>query len=445
MCIRDRRRSSAELVTGTIKRFPNMNEIDAEHLIALTLASDDFVIHPSHSSGGRASKTAASIIAGYPWFTDWGRDTMISLPGILLETGRFPEAIGALRRFADARRNGIIPNRFTDISLEHAGHGEPEYNTIDASLWFVVTACRYLETSRDRGGFNQSLLPACLEVIDLYRRGTDFGIAMDPADFLITGGGPGTQLTWMDALRDGICFTPRHGKAVEINALWHCGLRMLADAVNFTDAVKAADLRSLAGMVASSFGKTFFDESLGCCFDVITRDSNGTWRGVGEIRPNQIFAVSLPHSPLSHQQQVAVVNTVRDRLYTPVGLRTLAPGSPGYAPRFRGPLAQLDAAYHNGTAWPWLLGPFAEAVARAGEFSPASIREAREALRPIMRKIDAECAGQIAEVFDAEGTNEDPQRAGGCPAQAWSVAETLRVLTLLAKAEAESGSRKGEK
>jgi predicted glycogen debranching enzyme len=437
------------LITASLEHVPSAGIDDAETLARFSLAADDFVVHPRHTHIGSRDYPPTSIIAGYPWFTDWGRDTMIAIPGLLLESGRFTEALCAMRRFADARRRGIIPNRFTDVGSAHAGEhgatgaGEPEYNTIDASLWFVVTACRYLHASEDRSGFEKHLLPACVEVIEAYRHGTDFGIAMDPVDFLIAGGSAATQLTWMDARRDGVSFTPRHGKAVEINALWHASLRMLADAVHpeppkpalsrADAATLAADMRSLADAVARSFRATFFSESLGCCFDAITPTENGRWQPSSEVRPNQIFAVSLPYSPLTREQQQAVVRTVRERLLTAFGVRTLAPGSRAYASRFRGPLRELDAAYHNGTAWPWLLGAYSEAVARAGEFSAQAIEEARQALRPIVRKLDAECVGSIAEVFDAEGEAGAPQRAGGCPAQAWSVAEVRRVMGLLGR------------
>lgn len=450
------RKQADDLIATSFERCATIGEEDAEPLAALALAADDFVVHPRHpNTMATRDIPPTSIIAGYPWFTDWGRDTMISLPGLLLESGRFGEALAALRRFADARRNGIIPNRFTDVGAAHAtdhgatGAGEPEYNTIDASLWYIVAACRYLEASGDRAGFEKHLLPACVEVIDAYRRGTEFGIAMDPADFLIAGGSAATQLTWMDARRDGVCFTPRHGKAVEINALWHASLCLLAEAAHPEQASNgaahmktdsspfAADLRALADSVAHSFRATFYSDALGCCFDAVTPDGNGRWQPSSEIRPNQIFAVSLPHSPLSAEQQRNVVRVVRERLLTPFGVRTLAPGSRGYAARFRGGLHQLDAAYHNGTAWPWLLGAYAEAVARVDDFSPAAIREARQSLRGIVRKLDSECVGSIAEVFDAEGTPGAPQRSGGCPAQAWSVAEVRRVLGLLARREAE--------
>ncbi len=455
------RRNAERTICDALGRVVNVTESDIEPLAALALAADDFVVHPRNTGAGEGARETkpTSIIAGYPWFTDWGRDTMISLPGLLLESGRWIEALAALRRFAEARRGGIIPNRFMDVVDGRAG--EPEYNTIDASLWFIIAACRYLESSGDRVGFDQHLLAACMDVVHAYSVGTEFGIAMDPADFLITGGSASTQLTWMDARRDGVSFTPRHGKAVEVNALWHACLRVLADAIESTPMssgmthpskqpatwnsngaphtmASAADLRALADSVSRSFRGTFFSDALGYCHDVITPDSAGRWQASDEVRPNQVFAVSLPHSPLSDDQQRHVLRAVRERLLTPLGLRTLAPGSRGYSARFRGTMFELDAAYHNGTVWPWLIGAYAEGVARVGGFSPESVREAREAISGLLRKLDAECVGSIAEVFDAEATANEPARAGGCPAQAWSVAEVRRLLGVLARAQSRT-------
>jgi predicted glycogen debranching enzyme len=387
----------------------------AAPIARLACAADDFV----YSRWTVDTDAPVSIIAGYPWFADWGRDSTISLPGLLLLTGRHKEALGVLHRFAAARRAGIVPNRFGDE------HGEPLYNSVDASLWFIVACARYAAATGDHAALEPELLPACLDVVEHFRRGTEHTIGMDPHDFLVTAGSPMTQLTWMDALRDGVVFTPRHGKAVEINALWVSALSMLAELTAVSDPVGSADLRALADAAAGNFRIRFWNEERGCCYDTLAPD-NGAWHGVPEVRPNQIFAVALPHSPLSPAQAKSVVNVVRERLYTPMGLRTLEPGHPAYRPRFRGSLKELDAAYHNGTAWPWLLGAYAEAIMRVDGFSDASRREARAALEPIIGYLDGWCVGQLPEVFDAEGTPEDPQRPGGCPAQAWSVAEVLR-------------------
>ncbi len=432
---------------------------------ALAVAADDFVVasepvtppHPSATTG------RTSVIAGYPWFADWGRDTLISLPGLMLATGRVSEAFDTLRTFAAHVRAGLVPNRFDDFS------GLPHYNTADASLWFVNSACEYLQATGDRTGFERALKPACLEIVHAYQHGTSVPgeqngaggseaagapIAMDPADGLIFAGSPNTQLTWMDAKRDGVVFTPRYGKPVELSALWHHSLRSLAEAlapagrektgavpIAHEDRTRAADLRTIADRVASSFRTRFYQERLGYCADCLVPGSghaSPTWGAATELRPNQVYAVSLEYSPLLPEQQRSVVAAVGRTLLTPLGMRTLDPSAPGYRGRFRGNLAELDAAYHNGTAWPYLLGAYAEAVLRAGAFSQESRQKARGILTPLAAMLtrtssgkgDVVCVGQLPEVEDGDDTRAEPQRAGGCPAQAWSVAECLRVLRL---------------
>lgn len=405
----------------------------------LACASDAYVVRRRSmgDAGSPDREPGTSIIAGYPWFSDWGRDTMIALPGLLLATGRLAEAGRVLETFAAFRRDGIIPNHFDDQT------DEPMYNTVDAPLWFVAACCAY----RDAPGagedastrFARTLAPACLDVLRAYERGTRIPgrhsagarIAMDPEDALIAAGDERTQLTWMDAQRDGVTFTPRHGKPVEIQALWHHALRALADAIAERDADEAARLRALADRAGASLREKFWNDRLACLADGLTPDERGTWRTIEDVRPNQVFAVSLAHSALTPEQQLGVVRVARERLWTPRGVRTLAPGLPAYRPRFRGPLFELDGAYHNGTAWPWLAGPLAEAWWRAHDRTNDARAEARAMLEPLIEQLDADCPGAIAEVFDAEGDALEPQRAGGCFAQAWSVAEVLRVRALL--------------
>lgn len=397
------------------------------HLPTLVAAADDFVIRrtrPGSLPGAPADRV--SIIAGYPWFADWGRDSMISLPGLLLSCGRFTEARAVLETFAAACKDGLIPNVFDDYT------GQPHYNTVDASLWFIHAACQYLADSGDADTFNNTLLPACAEIIDFYSRGTHFQIRMDDADGLIRAGDHTTQLTWMDAKRDGVVFTPRQGKPVEINTLWYNALRSLVSAARATRPQQAAAWGTLADRVATSFVARFWNAERNCLFDTIGDDG----AGAAEIRPNQLFAVSLPHSPLNNQQQTAVVDCCINTLYTPHGVRTLEPSDWRYKGRFRGRMFDRDAAYHNGTAWPWLLGPLAEATARAGNWSTASIKRAQQLLAPSLASLDTDCCGQIAEVFDGDDTASEPQQAGACPAQAWSVAELLRVSIALARAQA---------
>lgn len=399
------------LVAATADSAPPSERGPIAKLVA---ASDDFVVH---RAGGDAS--ARSIIAGYPWFSDWGRDSMIACGGLLLSTGRFDEARSVLATFASHRRNGLIPNLFNDQT------GEAEYNTADASLWFLHAACEYLRASDDAEGFVSLLKPACLDIIDAYREGTEFGIRVDPSDGLVMAGNATTQLTWMDAKRDGIAFTPRHGKPVELSALWHHGVLSVAAAIRQVKGSRATELERLARKTADHFRVLFWNgKSL---HDVLEPGRNGTWKPVAQTRPNQIFAVSLANSPLEKSQQKSVVAVAREQLLTPRGLKTLAAGEPGYKGRYRGPMLERDAAYHNGTVWPWLLGPYAEAVMRADGFSSASRAEARSVLQPLLNVLGGSCPGQLPEVFDAEDTPAEPARPGGCPAQAWSVAEALRV------------------
>ncbi|MEM1330979.1 MAG: amylo-alpha-1,6-glucosidase [Planctomycetota bacterium] len=423
----------ATLVRNTLERARAFDAVpedadadrDRRDLARLALASDDFVVR----RGPAGAHAGVSVIAGYPWFADWGRDTMISLPGLLIATGRDHEAGRVLSTFGRHRKHGVIPNRFDDNT------GEAHYNTVDASLWFLHAACLYLDETGDRERFFDDLLPACEEVVGAYRDGTMFGIGVDHGDGLVTAGDASTQLTWMDAQRDGVTFTPRHGKAVEINALWYHGLRSLASAIESEFPRRADAMLNAADAARGSFRELFWNTDLGCCHDTLT-PAGRQWKPVRDVRPNQVFAVSLAHSPLDTVQRRGVVRVVRERLLTPFGLRTLDPRHPEYRARFRGPLFERDAAYHNGTVWPWLIGPYAEAVLRVGEFGPLAIEEARRAIRPLLDSIDGHCPGTVAEVYDGEGTSGDPQRPDGCMAQAWSVAEPLRVLAMIRRAGA---------
>jgi len=369
-------------------------------------------------------KKLKTVIAGYPWFADWGRDTMISLPGLMLVTGRFDDALACLSTFAAHVSEGMIPNRFDDYG------GEPHYNTVDASLWFLHAAAMYRDAARDDDSYQNLLKPAALEIIDRYRSGARFNIHMDE-DGLIVAGDESTQLTWMDAKRDGRVFTPRHGKAVEINALWAHGLALTADAIRETDKHRAAELAELAKLVGDSFNDAFQGGPDGGLHDCLRLTEDGSWRSTDELRINQIFAVSLERSPLADDAKAGVVEVVKRHLLTPRGMRTLAPGSDRYRPHFEGDMISRDDAYHNGTAWPWLAGPYAEAALRVGKFSDAAKAEARAAIQPLLDTMDSGCLGQIAEVFDADDRAGRGQVEGGCPAQAWSVAEALRLLVMI--------------
>lgn len=372
---------------------------------ALTLAADQFVIE-------KCPKVArATVIAGYPWFGDWGRDTMISLPGLCLTTKRFDVAREILTTFAGATRNGLLPNCFADD-----GSGA-EYNTVDASLWFIHAVHAYAEASGDWEFAVNDMRPVIKDILDCYTRGTDYGIGVDEADGLLQAGEPGVQLTWMDVKVGDWVVTPRIGKPVEINALWHNALCVAtALARRAGDESLAWDTR--AGQVRVAFEK--FVNPDGGLYDVIAPDGTPDT----SVRPNQIFAVSLPFAPVPADGPLArgIIETVQSRLLTPFGLRTLASGSPEYAPRYGpGDQSARDGAYHQGTVWPWLLGAFVDAHLKVYN-DPDT---ARAFLAPLLADGLSRCGvGTLSEICDAD----PPFSPNGCPAQAWSVAEVLRAL-----------------
>ncbi|MEM9064530.1 MAG: amylo-alpha-1,6-glucosidase [Planctomycetota bacterium] len=400
---------------------------DTTRLVRLAAAADKFVVRRTRRTGPMGT----SVIAGYPWFADWGRDTTIALPGLMIATGRLEEAGQVLEIFGEHRKDGIIPNRFDDYG------GEAYYNTVDASLWYVNAVDQFQRAGGDETLVRDALIPACLDILEHYEKGTVHKIRMEP-DGLITAGDEETQLTWMDAKRDGVTFTARHGKAVEINALWHNGLMAIAEVIQAENPTRADHLAKTAAMCANAFNDLFWSHRLDCLHDHVAPVGAARWAPDRQIRPNQVFAVSLPRSPLLPEHRQSVVDKLMERLWTPVGVRTLDPEDPSYHARFRGPLFHRDRAYHNGTAWCWLAGPLAEGVLRAGGFSAASRKRARAILEPLIAMLDGPHPGSISEVFDAEGTDEDPQRPDGCAAQAWSVAEPLRVFSLLVNAEAST-------
>lgn len=358
-------------------------------------------------------RTGKTILAGFHWFADWGRDTMISLPGLLLETGRFDEALDVLRTFAAAIQNGMIPNRFDDYA--QAAH----YNSIDASLWFVIAADRYVTASGNEVAWANELQGPVERIVQAYHDGTLFDIHAD-ADGLLTGGSEQTQLTWMDVKLAGISVTPRHGKCVEVNALWHSALGIAAR--RCTDARKAQILADQAQKVAGVFSSTFWNPTTGGLYDCVI----GQWKD-GTIRPNQVIAVAMPDCPLPPDQQKSVVHLVQEQLLTPVGLRTISPFDSRYRGRFGNSLESRDRAYHQGMVWPWLMGPFIEAYLRVNDFSDAARGQARQWLAGFEQHLLEAGLGSISEVFDGD----EPHAPGGCVAQAWSVAEVLRAKRLV--------------
>jgi predicted glycogen debranching enzyme len=396
----------------------------------LVLAGDQFVITPASRVQDAARAHAAgdetrTVIAGYHWFTDWGRDTMISLEGLALVTGRHAEAGYILRTFAAHIRDGLIPNFFPD----HESDGV--YHTADATLWFFHALHRYTQITGDRATL-VSLLPALKEIVAHHQRGTRFGIGVDPNDGLLRQGAEGYQLTWMDAKVGDWVVTPRRGKAVEINALWYNALRLLESWLRETGDNASDDLKVSADQAYASFNRRFWNESERGLFDVI----DGEQGDDPACRPNQIFAISLDHPVLDRARWTEVTHTVRERLLTPVGLRTLVKGHTDYKSKYYGDLRARDAAYHQGTVWAWLIGPFVDAWLKV---HPDRRDECRELLRGFEAHMSDACIGSISEVFDAE----PPYTPGGCVAQAWSVAEVLRawVVTSPGAAETMPGSR----
>jgi predicted glycogen debranching enzyme len=349
-----------------------------------------------------------TIIAGYPWFSDWGRDTMISLPGLTLATGEFGMARDILRAFAATLDRGMLPNRFPDSGEE------PEYNTVDATLWFFEAVRKYLEYTNDTEFVRGQLYDKLKDIIEWHSRGTRFGIHAD-ADGLLAAGDPTTQLTWMDARVDGRPVTPRSGKPVEIQALWYNALRFLAKlAEDLGDS--GASYQALATTVAKNFNSSFWNEAAGCLYDVIDGDLRDD-----SLRPNQVIALSLGYCAVPEARARKILETVERHLLTPFGLRTLAPADPRYRGRYEGPPHDRDAAYHQGTVWPWLLGPFITAQVR---FNGEAGRNRAVGLVDALRAwVESRGVGQLAEIFDGDA----PHEPRGCFAQAWSVAEVLRV------------------
>ena len=382
----------------------------------LVTAADDFVV--SRTVG---DDELCTILAGYPWFADWGRDTFIALPGLLLATGRFTEAHSTLRAFAGVIRDGLVPNRFDDYD-QQAAH----YNTVDASLWFIHAVIEYVNQSGDRDAWQDDLAGAVVRIIDAYVKGTRYDIKMS-GDGLISAGSEQTQLTWMDAACNGKAFTPRFGKAVEINALWYHALTATARLISAQDPPTADHYVKLASRVKRAFAKTFWNENGGCLYDHVWTDVSGQQHIDSSFRPNQIFAAALGHSPLPCTKQQRIVRAVGEHLLTPLGLRTLPPQDPNYHGRYIGSPQDRDQAYHQGTVWPWLIGPYAEAVLRAGAFKPQAKKQARAVIEPLLQFMRQLGLGQLHEIYEAD----PPHRPVGCMAQAWSVAQVLRVLHLL--------------
>ncbi|MEM7680948.1 MAG: amylo-alpha-1,6-glucosidase [Planctomycetota bacterium] len=403
----------------------------------LARAADDFVAPRVMTFAGRKCKLS-TVMAGYPWFADWGRDAFIALPGLLLATGRHDQAKAVLLAYAAAQRNGLLPNRFDDENPDHA-----DYNTLDAPLWYLHSAIAYADAACD-GAMPDWLADACLRTVDAFAQGVEIETHMGPpayayvgTDGLVCAGHRQSQLTWMDAAADGVVFTPRHGRAVEINALWGHGTSGLAERLSADRPNDAERCRAHADACRASFTQTFVrPDGLGL-YDHLPNDGPPC----PAIRSNQVFTLSLARSPLEADQKPHVLEIVRKHLLTQSGLRTLSPEDPDYHPRYAGPPFERDAAYHRGTIWPWLIGPYAEAVLRVGGFAPDSRQAARRAITPLLAGLSGpgarevqEGQGAIAQVHEIHQAQTDAlgrHPARGCPAQAWSVAELVRARAML--------------
>jgi predicted glycogen debranching enzyme len=397
------RQNEIERRAGVIASAPNQNKL----VRALFAAADQYVV---------ARANCKTVIAGYHWFGDWGRDTMIALPGLTLVTGRAEVAKSILREFALHIDRGMLPNRFPDA-------GEtPEYNTVDATLWYFEAVRALLDYTGDYGFVKEHLYAALVDIIDWHVRGTRFCIHVD-VDGLLASGEEGSQLTWIDAKVGDYVVTPRRGKPVEIQALWYNALRVMEDlARKFGDGANERRCADKASHAKRSFNSLFWNEEAGCLYDVVDGDSRD-----GSIRPNQIFAVSLPHTMLSREKGKRVVETVERELLTPVGLRSLTPADPQYIARYEGGPWERDVSYHQGTVWAWLMGPFITAYIKVnGQNSSRANRacaRAAEWLTAFQDHLSEAGLGHISEIFDAD----QPHTARGCIAQAWSVAELLRA------------------
>ena len=372
----------------------------------LVLASDQFLTY-------RESTKMMTVLAGLPWFTDWGRDTMIAFTGLTLCTKRFKEAEEILLTFARYIRHGIVPNMFPDDNMP------PLYNTVDASLWYFYAVYQYLHynpAAEAEAFVKEQIFPHLKEIISAYEKGTDFSIYMED-DGLIHAGRGLDQITWMDVRVGDWVATPRHGKPVEINALWYNALRIMESLCEKFDE-DASAYRTRANQVKESFNAKFWDSSNQCLFDVVDGDEPDD-----HIRPNQIYAVSLPFSLLPEEQEKAVVALVEKELFVGCGLRSLAPDHPDYHGIYCGALAKRDAAYHQGTAWGFLLGGFFIAYMKVNHHSSSAAENAVRMLEPVRKHLtDSGCIGSISEIFDGDA----PHNPRGCYAQAWSVGEVLR-------------------
>jgi predicted glycogen debranching enzyme len=400
-------RRAGELIRAEVERREAVlgsSPSNDEAVRALTAAADQYVV---------ARGSQKTVIAGYHWFGDWGRDTMIALPGLTLVTGRFDVARSILAEFARHVSEGMLPNRFTE-----AGEA-PEYNTVDATLWYFEAVRALAAYTGDAEFVRVNLYPVLRDIVEWHERGTRYRIRVDE-DGLLAAGEEGAQLTWMDAKVGSRVITPRHGKPVEIQALWYNALRTMEGfAREFGFAADEGKYAGMASRARDSFNVQFWNEEAGCLYDAV----DGAARDAS-MRPNQIFAVSLRHSMLSAERARLVVDAVGRELLTPYGLRSLAPSDPQYSGHYGGGPAERDAVYHQGAVWAWLIGPFVTAHLKVHGRAPETLRRARNMLAPLVAHLKEACLSHVSEIFEGDA----PHAPRGAVAQAWSVAELLRAL-----------------
>jgi predicted glycogen debranching enzyme len=397
----------ASLDAQDIASVPQLRAAETERRKAagggLAVAADQFIV-----KRGRRH----SIIAGYPWFADWGRDTMIALRGLTLCTARSSIAREILEEFADWMRDGLLPNRFPDKGEQ------PEYNSVDSALWYFEAVRAYVDVTKDHNWLYDRIYGILTEIVNAYIRGTRYGVKLD-TDGLLRAGEPGVALTWMDARLDGVPVTPRIGKPVEIQAFWYNALRIMETFAAWQDDGRKSFYGALAESTRAAFQTRFWNGSLGCLFDVVDAEgAQGGYVNDASIRPNQVFAISLPHKLLETEAALQILEVVERELLTPFGLRTLSPKDPAYRGKFEGGVASRDSAYHQGTVWPWLMGPFVLAYFDAHGQDAAARQRCLHWLSPLKEYRTGEGMNQLPEVFDGD----PPHHPGGCPAQAWSLA-----------------------
>lgn len=396
-------RDANELIKQEYKRRKKLlkEQPDNEILQQLVLAADQFIV--------KRSEDLKTVIAGYHWFTDWGRDTMISLPGLTLSTGRYEDAKKIIAAFAQSVSMGMLPNRFQEKE-------PPEYNNVDGTLWYFIAVYKYLQATNDKEFVLGGILPVLKDIIDWHFKGTRYNIHGD-CDGLLFAGEAGQQLTWMDARIGSWVVTPRMGKPVEIQALWYNVLKIFADLLRINSQNNDADLvEASASKAKESFDRLFWSEENKYLYDVIDENENPD----PTLRPNQLFAISLPFPLLSGEKAEAVLNIVEEKLYTPVGLRSLPKEDAHYVHQYRGDQWHRDSSYHEGTVWSWLLGAYVDAIMKVKSDKAG----AKTVIDNFVYHLNEGCIGSVSEIFDADA----PHHPRGCVAQAWGVAEVLRVI-----------------